>query len=896
MSRYQGGRGTKGGMSSTIPLYVWSRTRETEVVSSVTREGNTVNLPEPPSAQVGIPIPYVNGRQLITQPNLLWIGNLRPITETVTEVEEVCETKILPGPFAGTIKEVTECEQSITNTINTIGYYVSMQLGICLGPDVSLRKMYFKGKEVTLDFDGLTAPDPGVQASGDIRDDDGVFTGRFHFYGGNYDQTADPFLTDFHPAGQLPGYPGVAYIVLEDIRFERLDGAIWFEVERMPNVLGLSPLRNEMRQPGDPKSGNINPASALADFLTNDWGGAGLGTDVIDTDSFEDTAEQLWEEDNGCAMFIAGDVSITSILDIISDQAYGYIYEDPSLKKIAFKLIRFENLSVSGAFKFNDGNITNVNNWNRSAWLLSANKIRITFNNRNENYKDDSILGYNFSAINDTLTKDRVAEISYPFVYEPDTARELLKRDLVFYGTPSATLTLETNREASSLVPGDAVQAYAPTQGVPPLFGIVQEVKKFKLDDNKVIVSILEVQRLDNQLDFGTPETSIAEDVSLLVEEPKSGRAISAPYWYARQRGTSLVEAQNSDYIIPMFLVVPENNVQASFRVDQMNNPQQSGTPLTVVRNASYATTGKLNASISQWDGLTDGALTSIEIKDVLNPTWLETSPGSDGAARGDVLVFINDEIFTFETVSGPTGGVYTLTGVTRSMIDTVPEAHAEDDDVFVFSGKDTSVLASGVYDYPLPNTPNWRVTSNTAIQQGDNTFDGHYIEFSGWSPDDNRLTAPLRPHLADIDGARQGPTDPVFLTVGNSYTINWKTRARGNLTLAFPTDNAQDSELNDNNKYQTHRVNVIDSDDNVLDCGETADDGNYNSLSATINASAVHGAGFLFVESELENAKSVYRDLLPVVIFTAPAYVQEDDATVYYAREGTDTIYQKES
>lgn len=856
------------------------------VVSDVTQVGDQVRLPEPPSASVGTPIPYISGTQLIKQPNLVWIGNLRPITETVTEVEEVCEDVREPvRDIQGNIQYFNtfkRCEQSITNTVNTVGYLVGMQFGICLGPGVRLRRIIYQNETV---WTGTLGPDFSTTLMSVFGNS--PFRGStLRFYGGGFDQTPDSYLAQFTPTGQLPGYPGICYVVFEGVRYDELEGDIQFEVDRFPNPFNQLPLSGW----NTINNVDLNIASAVADFIDSDWGGAGIGLSNVDTTSFEASGDLLHTEGNGCSLYVVGGSTVNQIFELLAAQAYAFIYEDPALRQIAMKLIRFESLSISGSVFLNDSNISNVNEWSKTAWLLTSNRVRINFFNRDKTYEEDSILGYNFSSINEQLTKDRTAVLDYPFVYSAEIAGELLTRDITFFGSPISYVELEVNRQASRLLPGDGVQVFAPNQGIQPIFGIVEKVRRTDLKSNKVIVEVREVQRLDDALNFGTPETSNAAAIEVNVVEPAGGRAISAPYWYARRNGITLIETYEAATTLPMFLVAPANNVQTNFDVDQTNDPDVTGL-LRVIDNAGYATSATLDTAISKYDGWTTGDLTSIQVSGVTNDIWLQNDPGADGAARGDVLIFINDEIFTFQTVTGPVDGVYTINNLERAVLDTVAQAHTAGDDVYIFSGKDASILPDGAFDFPVSPVPSWRVTSNTGLFAGNNTDPDQYISFAGWNPAANRLRAPLRPHLLQIDGARPDDTDPILISINTSFDATWRVRSREQLSITY-TDGASETAENDGENFASYRVNVIDSAGIVRSCGETANDNTYNSLTATIPGSTIQGGGFLFVEARFGTNASIFRDTIPVVVFVTAIIISETLADTAYMTEDETAYY----
>lgn len=856
-----------------------------DVPPSVTQSEPRLQETGIPLANLGIPIPYVIGTKKIGSPNSIWIGNLRPIIKTTEEIITEEEEKFVEGEQW---KQHVIIETRIV-THTTVGYYISIQMGLCLGPDVRIRKIGI-GEDTI--WEGNVGPerteftiDPGDDVESYIQND-------VIFQGGAIDQQIDPYIAE-HTENQdtLAGYVGVAYIILRDVRLDQIRGSPWFEVERFTNPLGLSAAQN--RQGAD-----INIASALTDYLSSDWGGGALGMDPIDLESFVDSAERLAEEGNYCSFVITAEADAGSILDMLSDQAQGVLFEDPAIGKVKFKLLRFDQLNPFTTLKLNEETVTRVNSWNRRSWVGTLNKMRIRFIDREKLYDESSLVAYNFSALNDRIKRDRTSVADFPTIHSQEVARLVLGRILSLTGQPIASGTFEMDRSAADALPGDGMQLFLPNRGIPSVIGIVTKVRRFPLGDNRVVVSVMQLPRQDSDIVFDF-ETELSEPVRVQPEPPTALRVIQPPYMLARRAGMNKDTADQSNIIVPMFLPTRANNMQDTYYVYCVNSPGSSGL-LEVSPVAWYPVRAQLSDPIDKFEAMDTGVIPSVTLYGVINGEAI-SNEGLDGVRAARTAVFIGNEVFGFESATDNGDGTWTLNNVHRAMMDTAPTEHAADADVFIIGGSSRHI--GSPFNFPLSFTPAWRVSSNTLYAEGNP--ETQFLAASGIeNPGTRRHRSPLRPHNTKINGLDRSDTlvnvfeDEIglIITPGESLDITWATRDRTSTLAAIQLDAAQPSEIDNNDLRQQHRVMIRDSTNTLRDCGVTADDANYNSLTVTVPANTALGTGYLFVRAETALQNSLYEDHVPVLVMGDGFFVTEEDEDIYFRTEsgtlGGDGIY----
>jgi len=824
-----------------------------------------------PLAELGRPIPYLVGRQRVVRPNSIWLGNVRPVYEETQEVETTTETE--QGPTG--VGNVEIQEEVVTKTFKVVGYNIAMQFNICLGPDVVLKAIGV-GDEVL--WEGTAGPG---RTEFTVAENTSYVSGDVIFSGGAFDQAPDPYLEEYIDPYQLPGYIGVAHIIIKDLRVDQLSGNFpWFEVERFPNPLGLTSGVNRI---GD----DLNLASAMADYVASEWGGAGSGDDSIGT-SFATAAATLATELNAVSFQLDQESTASDIIKYLSQQADGLVFEDPDTGKVEFKLFRRSLINPLTVAKFTTSNTARISRYERDAWPSTKNKMRVTFTNRDKSYKKDSVLGYTFNAINDRFKANRSGAIDFPLCHDVELAKKLLARELGKYGVPIAAGEVELTRvEAGDLLPGDAIQLLVPDR-VTPITGFATRVRRFSLQENRVLVSFFELPAQNNNVVFDA-ETGLGQDLTIGPAEPTAVAIKQAPLWLVRRPGYSTALSQ-AGLIYGVVLPTPDSHLQASFNAYVANRPGTTDL-VAVNRYAPYPSVGTLAAAMSQFDEMDDGVFTTLTINAVINPVFM-TTEGATGVSEGRILMFIDDEILSFEAAAENLDGSYTLTNVRRALLDTAPQAHAINAPVYVI-GNNYGIVSSA-FKFPTTFTPQWRISSNTAFAEGDPDVD--YIATTTFDMTYNRTALPLRPHDTKIDGANRSTSlTNVFGEIGHvvqrleDIDITWRTRSRVTLLVSTQLDAAETAEIDQNGDYQLHRVMIRDSGGTLRDCGATLDDATYNAHTATVPVGTALGRGNLFVRAESIRGNSKFEDQVPVFVMDTDYFVDETEAEYFIGENGTD-------
>lgn len=826
------GRRTSYGTSVGVTMPPRPRPTSTSVSNFGSSSEGSGNIP---AAFLGQIVCAVLGQKRVPNHNLIWTGNLRPITETIesttTRTEEV-------NHGGGYVETVTITETVYTTT--TVGYFIDMQLGICLGPDVHLIGIYVNGERI---WNGDVGP---ARTEVTLPDNDTFLKGaKIYFSGGQYDQSPEPLID----TPDYPGYVGIANVFLKDVRADLAMGQISFEVVRIPNPLGLSSAVNKI-------GNDINVMTAIAEVITNEWGYGGLDISNVDVTQFTDMAEVLIDEDNICSVKIDSEVGIAEVIAALQNQAQAVIFENPETALITGRLIRTDVLNYATMPRFHDGNIIDLRSFEKTGWPDTIEQARGVYTERDAEYNEVPVFVQNAANISQSGRGKRTVTFQYPFVPNKTLALNLLSRDVAELSAPAYSFEIVTNRDGATMLPGEIITVTWPDANLLNIPMQVRTVRKQDINNNNVVLRLQQARYPSTRPLFGLGGDPYDPGFDVGAKTPTGARIISAPYYMARARN-GITSQQVNPLNYPMFLPEPANSFQTSFST-YINNLPGTSNPVLVSENAAYGAFARLVGIIDTYDGFDDGIIDEITIDGIINPGVL-SDIGEQGVRDGRMFMFIGNEILSFESATNEGSGVWKLHDVHRALLDTVFETHSDDTAVYIVGNNFSNVSRSG-FTYPVGYTPSWSFVSNGVTETG-TMLDA--LVTTSWSPGSMRTLSPPRPHNTKVNGSR-GST-PVAITEGGSVTVTWATRSRTAIKVALMLDDAENPEVN-SGEQQKHRVFHRTPGGTITEIGDEAYTGN----TATFTMPDVaNGLGTIFVRSEIILGGVVYtsiaQDRVPV-------------------------------
>lgn len=832
-----------------------------------------------PLSDTGNPVPYVIGRRVVSEPCVLYYGNLTPIYTTDTATTTTSETIRYDNSGAGVIllQDVVVQTTTTVETTYISGYNIDVYMGICLGPEVKLVGVYYNNKKV---WTGSIGPD---RDSLTLPNDLGAVSGAtVIFHGGAFDQALDPLTTE----PDSPSYVGLAYAIVRNVRADLPLEGLFFEVERFPNPLGLTSDQNRYEN-------DINPVTAIVDILTSDWGGAGISASYFNTTNLKSRAVTLRNEKNMCSIIENSLSPIKGVCGALLKQINGILYQNPRTAKLELSLVR-QDYTININYAVGDSDINTLRRIEKTDWPNTLSKMFGNYTSRENDYAPDSIYVQS-SSVTD---KSKIGQGNYGYVMNKELCRDLISRDLSYASTPLFNISIETSRKIADALPGTVLfVSWSKYQ----LFGLVvyaSKVRELPIDTNTVIVEA-NLMRVPNVSPvFDVPGEVYNPNVDFSPLAPEDAFFVTAPYWIARAAG-GVDATSNTDVVVCLALPIPVNDLQSSFDVLSKYSDAGVGTEyIAYVKSGLYSTYAEIKVALDKYDGWTTGKLASLDITNVVNSINL-SSVGAQGVKDGKIFAFLDDEIISFESVTNTGVGEYTLNNVHRALLDTVAASHAANARLLIIGNNYNNVLG-GLFSYPLSISPSMTVISNSAYD-GDLSVAASFKTFpSAWHVDSPRTLAPLRPSDTKLNGTRN--TVAFDAAVGDDVDVTWKTRVRTTSTVKDQTDAAEISEVNSVGKYQYHTVVVVDAAGAETEIVSTPNTASANSITATLPGLSSYGPCYLYVKSKFEFAfgilSSVYKDMLPINIYPTSMYVTEDstdDDIIFFTSEDGLSIYTQE-
>lgn len=826
-----------------------------------------------PKIATGGIAPLVIGREVIRNPDIIWYGNLKNITETTSK--QTTQTDTNTG-----IETITT-----TYTTTIIGYRIDVQFMVGLGPGCRLRTIYLDNAPVWTGTKGPARDTFTVLNNELIKD--------VIFAGGNFDQAIDPYL-DALITEPLTAYRGMAYVVLTGLDTAKMSN-IAFEVDRYPDPLSLG-AHNKIGE-------DINPVSAMVDIITSTWGGAGESISKIGS-SFADAAEVLYAEGNGASLINRQTASANALNNIILDQIDGTIYEDQSTGKIELKLSRntFDPATVVRLF---DKDILSMTG-DKGSWQSSPTSIKVSYVDRSYDYRTIPLVARNLAA-NGKLSKSMVT-LDFPAVRNGSLASKLLGRDGAKTGSPIGTLNIIAGRKAARLNPGDIVIITSEKYKYYSVPAIVTKRRTQPSKDNSVTLTCNIILYPKNTTIFAAPEPSFFVPVDPSPHAPTSVKIMSAPWALKATRGPVALYGNfdvnynwnvQTDQIL--LLGNAYNAAQQAMRVRYhntvsntdiiVNSPANSiidplsGDPSGLTDgDFPYPVVAKLTTAIDKYDNWDNSSATQqIVIHDIgpSNVMIQNILAGFNAGNNNAAIILIDDEIFTVsKSLDIGTAAIVfdlslrtaTFTAVRRGLADTVAQNHAVNADVYVIAVPNNHTSIRG---FPFATSVDYLCTGMSSPKNSlseSNISVAFGISYTGT----DRGARPLRPHDTKINGAR-GTSSPTALVRASTPTITWAIRGRSiansfTVKKDFPwqTDASQPGEVLAG-KHIAYRVWISDSAAVDWDCGLTVDTADHSSLVITVPAGAAVGNGFLWVDAEFDAGLGVktsqFKDKLPIVL-----------------------------
>lgn len=620
-------------------------------------------------------VPIVWGTVKLSGPNVVWYGDLRPraITESVKT-----------GLF------------SSEDIVTGYRYFIGIQMGLCRGELDSILRIF---------VDDEVLWDDGISADGTITIDkprffggangQGGITGDLSVRLGTESQSVVTYLEDFQAqGGDTPAYRGTAHVVLEGMYMGTSTSVKpWqFEVRRIPNGL-------ELATPAINDGNDANPANVIYEILTNTEWGLGLSGSTIDTDRFELAAATLLDEGNGFSFVLDSPREAYELLQEIQRQIDGVVFLNRTTGLWDINLAR-GGYNIDAVTQLTVANVKDVREFSRGSWAETQNILHVGFASRAREYQETYAAAQDMANIRTQVGQIVKSEINYPGVKDSDLAVQIAWRDLRSASFPLARVTLECDRTASLLNPGDVVAWTDPDLDFTKFPLRIIKIDMGELTNGRVIVEAVQDVFTAVTPSFNSPGVGgWSSPVNTVVDVPLADRQVfEAPAAFV-DRDPDLPGVVDRVWVG----LLNQGDGAITADISLVSSEVKVGSI------SSFLLAGQLGATLSPAAAVT-GTLT-IDTTPSSSTEILEAIDAATTDQVGDGLVNlarINDEFigFTGAIAGGP--GEVVLQGIMRGMLDSVPPSggHADTDRVWILSAggsMTTSAFSGSINLRPLP-------------------------------------------------------------------------------------------------------------------------------------------------------------------------------------------------
>lgn len=600
-----------------------------------------------PTAEEGRCVPIILGTCKLQAPNCTWWGDLR-----------IDPIKKKTGGFLGFGSKSVKVGEK---------FKLGMQLALCVGPidevvdilvgdkSLGVNALYSAGGTV------VTVNKPDLFGG---EESEGGISGQVAIYFGSSTQTGDSYLTAKWGA-EAPGFRGICQLVLRQVyvgttRYPKY----WAPVLRCtPAPAGLNPAKANI-------SGDCNPSYGIAYLLTlsRELGGKGFSASRLDIGSFQATADTLYTEGFGISLQLDTPQGADAWLGEICRVIDAVLFTDPRTGLWTLKLTRADYV-LEDIPEFGPDEIQGVPELYRPLWSETLNKILIRFTDRSQGFSVRTV--QDFDAANRAIRgEEEGTTLDFLAVSKDYIAQKIANREKKTHAYPLAQLRLAVNRKGRALRPGSPFRYTWPDHDQAQVPYRVTAIRYGTLANGWINIEAGEDIFGALSSTFTPPSGSLWIDPNSAPVPVAAQSLLEAPYWITGENRKVLTLASRGSSLAL--------NAEI-WAAEGAGEWYQSGTL------DRFTPSGLL---VSSWSAKT-AALDTVGFV-VGTGIDLDHLPGettdAEGRSRGNNLALLGNEIVSWTTATDNGNGTYTISGVLRGVLDTVPEDHAAGDRVWFFT------------------------------------------------------------------------------------------------------------------------------------------------------------------------------------------------------------------
>jgi Putative phage tail protein len=484
------------------------------------------------------------------------------------------------------------------------------------------------------------------------EDSEGGIEGAIDIHYGSLTQNSNDYLESVVglPASgntPLPGYRGVCYAVARHLYVgtSKYLKPISFIVRRCPNSLGLASGKHNI-------AGDANAACVIYDVLVDCMR---VPTSLIDATSFTAVGNTLYTEGLGISMVQDSATTAFDFIREICRHIDGVVYIDPATGKFTLALARAD-YNPATILQVNEDDVRDFK-FTRPSFETAPDAVKVLYIDRAAGFVKRPAQEQNNASIQSSGTGvPHVQEIEFLGISTNANAQKVAARSLNTLSAGPMPFRCAINRRGYAIHPGSVFRLTFPSQGISQMVVRVINVEPGVLEDGWIVVDAAEDIFATWLTSYSPPGGSGWVDPVGLPAAPVATKLLEVPY-----------AGMGSEDRNVMTLFV--RGAGLAFGYDVYSDISGNGQLAKTNDVTGTTPSGTLTASLSI-------TATSCTLGSAVDLENLESASQPDLAA-GKNLLLIDDEWIAWSTIIDNGDGTFTLSGLVRGVMDTLPAAHS---------------------------------------------------------------------------------------------------------------------------------------------------------------------------------------------------------------------------
>lgn len=413
---------------------------------------------------------------------------------------------------------------------------------------------------------------------------------------------------------------------------------------------------------------DMNPAHIILEVLTNTAWGMGAPLSSLDLDSFTSAADTLYSEGFGLSMMWAEQSEIEVFVREVLDHIEANLFVNPRTGLLTLKLIR-DDYDPDALPEFNEDNCV-ITDFQRKSWGDTINQIVVSWTDPdNEKQQTVTRIDDGNVAIQGGIVSD---SRNYYGVRTQTLAATLADRDLRVSSYPLAIASIEADRSAWDLVPGDVIKLSYTEYGIASIVMRVVSIDYGKPGDSKIKLSLAEDVFALDVAQFVSPPPRLWNPPGEDPTEAAFSLPFTLPYMLAIATQV-ITSASEYPEAVTGVLAAQDGSDTTTFELIGESSNAAGGLSISDLGTRTIVAHATLVDAIS------------AEVETAITSSGLSGLTQGEGPVEGGMALIgsgddsDNELVLITEVVSG----IYTLQ---RGILDTIPRAWPAGTAIWFFS------------------------------------------------------------------------------------------------------------------------------------------------------------------------------------------------------------------